>query len=49
MRRKDEIERAMEQTRKNMSEQIAALEKEVDVLAEKNAKLICKFTNLLYM
>lgn len=41
LRRKDEVERAMEQTRKNMGEQIAALEKEIDTLAEKNAKLIC--------
>ena len=42
LRRKDEVERAMEQTRRNMGEQVAALEKEIDGLAEKNAKLICK-------
>lgn len=41
LRRKDEVERAMEQTRRNMGEQVAALEKEIDGLAEKNAKLIC--------
>lgn len=44
LRRKDEIERAMESTRKNMGDQIAILEKEIDSLAEKNAKLICKLT-----
>jgi hypothetical protein len=38
----DEIERAIEGTRSMMGEQVAALEKEIDVLAEKNARLICK-------
>lgn len=38
----DEIEKAMEQTRKVMGEQISVLEKEMDHLAERNAKLICK-------
>lgn len=41
-RTQDEIEKAMEQTRRAMGEQITALEKEIDHLAERNAKLICK-------
>lgn len=38
----DEIELAIEGTRKALGEQIASLEKELDVLSERNAKLICK-------
>jgi len=40
LKRKDEIERAIDQSRKVMSEQIGRLEKDMEDMAEKNAKLI---------
>ncbi|KAJ1423361.1 hypothetical protein B484DRAFT_420672 [Ochromonadaceae sp. CCMP2298] len=40
LRRRDEIEAAIDLSRKVLSEQIGRLEKDLDVLAERNAKLI---------